>query len=71
VYAYLHEHLPVLFYSLVGVLGLLLLLGLDGDVEVDLELLVLEAVVERVCGPRLGLTFWAGGQDPGLQHDSK
>jgi hypothetical protein len=70
-YAYLHEHLPVLFYSLVGVLGLLLLLGLDSDVEVDLELLVLEAVVERVCGARLGLTLWTGGQNPGLQHYSK
>ena len=71
VYPYLHEHLPVLLNSLVGVLGLLLLLRLDSNVEVDLELLVFKAIVERVSGPGLGLALRGGGQDPSLQHDSE
>ena len=68
--AYLHEHLPVLLDGLVCSLSLLLLLGLDGDVKVDLELLVLETIVERVSSAGFGLALRAGGQDPSLQHDS-
>ena len=44
--AYLHEHLPVLLDGLVCSFGLLLLLGLDGVVEVGNVKLVVLGVVD-------------------------
>lgn len=41
----LHEQLPVLLNGLVCIFCLLLLLRLDGYVEIDADLLVLEVVV--------------------------
>jgi len=69
--SYLDEHLSVLLDRLVRLLSLLLLLRLDGNVEVDLELLVLEAVVEGVGRAGLGLVLWRSSEDLGLEHDAE
>ena len=52
VWTYLHQHLAILLDRLVCILDFLLLLGFDGHVEIDLDLLVLETRVECVRSAR-------------------
>ena len=54
------------------ILHLLLLLRLDSHIEVDLDLLVLEAMVERIA--RAGLrrrTLGMSGDDLSFEHDAQ
>ncbi len=50
---YLHKQFPILLNRLMRVLRLLLLLGLDGDIQINLNLLTLKPIIKRIC--RAGL----------------